>query len=193
MQAIDSSVSRADYLRLEETSSVKHEFCHGEIFAMTGGTFNHAKIGLNITSYLHDLLRGKPCQPMNSDMRVSTPSGLDTYPDVSVYCNTPELVDHDRTLLNPVLIIEVLSPSTRSYDRGDKFMPYRSIPCLQDYVLVDSESILVEHYRRLGSHEWHLYEYQALSETLNVASIDQRLDIERFYEGVGFVSGSGDV
>lgn len=184
MQAIQTHVSRAEYLRFEEASPAKYEFFRGDIFAMTGGTFNHAKIGINITSYLHGLLRGKACQPMNSDMRVSTPSGLDTYPDVSVYCKTPELADNDRTLLNPVLIAEVLSPSTRSYDRGDKFMLYRSIPCLQDYVLVESESAFVEHYQRIGQHEWRLYEYQELSDSLDLTSIGQKLDIARFYEGI---------
>lgn len=187
MQAIKTHVSRADYLQVEENSPTKHEFCRGEIFAMAGGTFNHAKIGLNITSYLHELLRGKPCQPMNSDMRISTPSGLDTYPDISVYCNTPELADNDRTLLNPVVIIEVLSPSTRNYDRGDKFMLYRSIPCLRDYVLVESESVLVEHYQRIAKHEWHMHEYQQRSDEFNMASIGQRLEVARFYAGLEFI------
>jgi Uma2 family endonuclease len=94
---------------------------------------------------------------MNSDMRIATPSGLNTYPDTSVYCHAPELTDNNRTLLNPVLIVEVLSPSTRSYDRGDKFMHYRSIPSLQDYVLIDSEMVLVEHYQRIGVSVHALY------------------------------------
>ncbi|CAK0756856.1 Uma2 family endonuclease [Gammaproteobacteria bacterium] len=187
MQAQKTSVSRAEYLRAEEASSDKHEFYRGETFAMVGGTFRHAKIGLNISSYLHAILRGKPCQPMNSDMRISTPSGLDTYPDVSVYCDEPELTDHDRTLLNPVLIVEVLSPSTRSYDRGDKFMLYRSIPSLRDYVLVESESVFVEHYQRVGQHEWRLHEYQQLSDVLELTCMGQVLEIAQFYEGVEFV------
>jgi len=185
MQVIKKHVTRAEYLRFEENATAKHEFCRGEIFAMTGGTFNHARIGLNITSYLHVLLRGKPCQPMNSDMRISTPSGLDTYPDVSVYCDAPELADKDRTLLNPVFILEVLSPSTRSYDRGDKFIHYRSIPCLRDYVLVESELVFVEHYQRVGPHEWRLHEYQQLSDSLDIVSIGQILEIAHFYDGIG--------
>ena len=184
--AIATPVSRADYVRFEEQASVKHEFYRGEIFAMTGGTFNHARISLNIAVYLHELLRSRPCRPMNSDMRVSTPSGLDTYPDVSVYCNTPELTDKDRTLLNPVLIFEVLSPSTRSYDRGDKFIHYRSIPGMNDYVLVDSESIFVEHYRRVERHEWHLREYQNRSDRFALRSIGETVELARFYEGIEF-------
>lgn len=187
MQAIKTQIDRAEYLRFDETSPVKHEFYRGEMFAMAGGTFSHAKISLNITSYLHTLLRGNPCQPMNSDMRVSTPSGLDTYPDVSVYCHEPELIDNDCTLLNPVLIVEVLSPGTRSYDRGDKFMLYRSIPSLRDYVLVESESVLVEHYQRVGPHEWRLNECRQSSAVLDLISIGQTLEIARFYEGLALV------
>ncbi len=187
MHAIKTHISRAEFLCFDEVSPAKHEFYRGEIFAMAGGTFGHAKIGINITSYLHTLLRGNPCQPMNSDMRISTPSGLDTYPDVSVYYHAPELTDNDRTLLNPVLITEVLSPSTRSYDRGDKFMHYRSIPGLRDYVLVESESVFVENYHHVGQNEWHLYEYQQLSDVLDFSFMGQKLEIARFYEGLGFV------
>ncbi|TAN51374.1 MAG: Uma2 family endonuclease [Methylococcaceae bacterium] len=185
MQAIKTQIDRAEYLRLDAASPVKHEFYRGEIFAMAGGTFSHAKISLNISSHLHALLRGNPCRPMNSDMRVATPSGLDTYPDVSVYCHEPELADNDCTLLNPVLIVEVLSPGTRSYDRGDKFMLYRSMPSLRDYLLVESESVFVEHYQRIGPHEWHLHEYQQSSDVLDLASIGQTLEIARFYDGLG--------
>jgi len=92
---------------------------------------------------LRQALKGKSCQPMNSDMRVQTPSGLDTYPDISVYCGEPDLGDNDTTLLNPTVIVEVLSPSTRDYDRGGKFSHYRSITDLQDYLLVDPGAVLV--------------------------------------------------
>ncbi|MEZ5450708.1 MAG: Uma2 family endonuclease, partial [Thiolinea sp.] len=160
MQVVKSHITREEYLQLDDAADEKYEFHQGEMYAMAGGTFNHARISLNATTELDVRLRNKPCQPMNSDMRVSTPSGLDTYPDASVYCDPPELADKNRTLLNPVLIIEVLSASTRSYDRGDKFMNYRSIPGLKDYVLIDSEAVLVEHYQRLGTYEWRLHEYR---------------------------------
>lgn len=87
-----------------------------------------------------------------------TPSGLDTYPDVSVFCGEPNLTDHQQTLLNPVVIIEVLSPTTRNHDRGDQFVLYRTLPTLHDYLLVDSEQVLAEHFRRLDSGEWLLHE-----------------------------------
>ncbi|MEZ5447480.1 MAG: Uma2 family endonuclease [Thiolinea sp.] len=156
------------------------------MFAMSGGSFQHATIGLNVATLLRNQLRGTPCQPMNSDMRVHTPSGLDTYPDVSVFCNEPELTDNERTLLNPVVIIEVLSPTTRSYDRGDKFWHYRSIPGLQDYVLIDSESIHVEHHQRRNRDEWLLHEYRRLEDVLYLTALGLKLDVAEFYEGLRF-------
>lgn len=190
MQAIKTPISREDYLKLEETSTDKHEFYQGQVFAMAGGTFQHARIGLNVTTELAVRLRGKPCQPMNSDLRITTPSGLNTYPDASVYCGQLELTDHHKTLLNPVLIAEVLSPSTRSYDRGDKFHHYRSIPSLRDYLLIDSETILVEHYQRISAYEWNLHEYRQLTDVLNLDSIRQPLAVSVFYEGVELLSSS---
>ena len=190
MQAIQTPISREDYLKLEEVSPEKHEFYQGQVFAMAGGTFQHARIGLNVTTELAVRLRGKPCQPMNSDMRITTPSGLNTYPDASVYCGKPELTDSNKTLLNPVLIVEVLSPSTRSYDRGDKFHHYRSIPSLRDYLLIDSETVLVEHYQRIGAYEWNLHEYRRLTDILNLDSINELLTVSVFYEGIEWLGSS---
>lgn len=190
MQAIKTLISREDYLKLEETSTEKHEFYQGQVFAIAGGTFQHARIGLNATTELAVRLRGKPCQPMNSDMRITTPSGLNTYPDASVYCGQPELTDSNKTLLNPVLIVEVLSPTTRSDDRGDKFHHYRSIPSLRDYLLIDSETVLVEHYQRIGAYEWNLHEYRQSTDILNLDSIKESLVVSVFYEGVEWLDSS---
>jgi len=185
MQSIKQAISRDDYLALEAKSDVKHEFYQGEIFAMTGGTFNHALIAGNILRHLANMLSKKPCQPMNSDMRVSTPNGLDTYPDISVYCGKPELADNDRSLLNPTVIIEVLSPSTRRYDRGGKFTLYRSIPSLQEYIMVDSENSLVEHFRKIKQDEWLLHEYKH-QEILALTSLQIELKLTDIYENVAF-------
>lgn len=186
MQAIKTQLSREDYLKLEQTSPEKHEFYQGQVFAMAGGAFQHARIGLNVTTELAVRLRGKPCQPMNSDMRIVTPSGLNTYPDASVYCHQSELTDNNCTLLNPVLVVEVLSPSMRSYDRGDKFLHYRSIRSLKDYLLIDSEMILVEHYQRISAYEWNFHEYCQLTDTLILESIEQKMTVASFYEGIKF-------
>lgn len=121
MQQLKAQVSRHDYLEQDAQSSSRLECYDGQVFAMAGGTFKHAQVAGNVYGELRQSLKGKPCQPMNSDMRVHTPSGLDTYPDISVYCGDPELGDNETTLLNPAVIIEVLSPRTRDYDRGGKF------------------------------------------------------------------------
>ena len=115
MQAIKSQTTREEYLELDTTSFEKNEFYNGEIFAMSGGTFNHAAISTNTTTTLSNKLNNTSCRPMNSDMRITTSTGLDTYPDISVFCGEPQLTDNNCTLLNPALLIEVLSPSTHTY------------------------------------------------------------------------------
>ena len=148
---------------------------------MAGGTFKHAQVAGNVYGELRQALKGKPCKPMNSDMRVQTPSGLDTYPDISVYCGEPDLGDNDTTLLNPTVIVEVLSPSTRDYDRGGKFSHYRSITDLQDYLLVDPGAVLVEHFHRVGQDEWLLHVYSDLTAVVVLESLDLSLSLEAIY------------
>ena len=184
MQALKTHSSREDYLEYDSASEQKHQFYEGEIFAMSGGTFNHSAISTNVTSALSNLLSKSPCRPMNSDMRISTPSGLDTYPDISVFCDDPELTDNNCTLLNPALLIEVLSPSTKNFDRGDKFLHYRSITSLQDYLLIDSENIHIEHYQRQNVNEWLLHEYRQLDDQLHLKSIDKTLSVKNIYDQV---------
>jgi Uma2 family endonuclease len=123
---------------------------------------------------------------MNNDMRIRTPSGLNTYSDISVFCGDPDLTDKQGTLDNPVLLIEVLSPSTRNYDRGDKFWHYRSITTLEEYLLVDSESIYVEHHQRQSKDEWLLHEYRDLQSTLQLKSIGVSIDVATLYEDTLF-------
>jgi Uma2 family endonuclease len=183
-EQLEKTYTREEYLALEAQSDIKHEFFQGEIFAMSGGTYNHSKIAVNITITLGVKLRGKQCSPMNSDMRVHTPSGLDTYPDVSVFCSKPDLQDKQHTLLNPVVIIEVLSPSTRCYDRGDKFTLYRAIPTLTEYLLVDSEQMLVEHYSRNADNAWIFREYRDLTDSVNLAGIEETLSLAEIYETI---------
>lgn len=186
MRALEDHYTREEYLAYDDASSEKHQFYNGEIFAMSGGSFNHSRISTNAIFQLQASLSKTPCETMNSDMRVATPSGLNTYPDASVYCGDPELTDNNHTLLNPSLIIEVLSPSTRNYDQGDKFTHYRSIASLQDYLLVESQSVQISHYQRQGEHEWLLREYQSLEDTLCLGSLQIQMTVASFYERVKF-------
>ena len=134
-----------EYLEMEKAATEKHEYYQGEIFAMAGPKFQHVVIAGNVFGQLKNKLKGKPCQPLGSDMRVHVPKNtLFTYPDISVVCGSPEFLNNDEwNLLNPTVIIEVLSPSTRNYDRGDKFNLYRDIPTLKEYILVDSQTISI--------------------------------------------------
>lgn len=182
MPQVQAKTSRDEYLLMEAQGNDKHEFFQGQVYAMAGGTFNHARVAGNLFASLRQLLRGKPCQPMNSDMRIHTPSGLDTYPDVSVYCGQPELTDNQTTLLNPVVVIEVLSPSTRDYDRSGKFAHYRSIPGLQDYLLVDPESVLVEHFHRIKRDEWLLKVYSEQADVVILEELAIELSLVDMYE-----------
>jgi Uma2 family endonuclease len=148
----------AEYLAFERASETKHEYFNGEIFAMAGASEPHNLIAWNIGGELHDRLKDGPCRAYVSDMRVRCPSGLRTYPDVTAVCGDPRFEDERRdTLVNPLAIFEVLSPSTEKYDRGNKFENYQAIPTLREYVLVHQDRMRVEHYsRREGGDEWVL-------------------------------------
>lgn len=181
--AIDH-ITRDEYFGLEKNSEIKHEFYNGEIFAMSGGTFNHAAIGVNVVTTFKIKLRSKCCKPTNSDMRIETPNGLVTYPDAAVYCGTPELTENQCALLNPVVIIEVLSPSTRRYDEGNKFTLYRSISSFQDYLLIDSEKVFVSHYHKTNVNEWLLHDYDNLTDSIVITSINETISLNEIYEGI---------
>lgn len=146
----------AEYLALERASETKHEFYDGEIFARAGASEPHNLIVGNIVTALNRALSTRPCRVYPSDMRVLCPSGLRTYPDVSVVCGEPQLEgDEQDTLLNPLVIVEVLTGSTEKYDRTKKFEHYGEIPSLQEYVLVSQDRMFVEHFaRRPGSDQW---------------------------------------
>ena len=135
-----------EYLAMEEAATEKHEYYKGEIFAMSGAKLPHNIISRNLLIGLGIKLNGKKCQPFGSDQRIHIEvNTLFTYPDISIICGAPETLNNDDlNVLNPAVIIEVLSPSTRNYDRGEKFKLYRDILTLKEYILVDSESIHIE-------------------------------------------------
>jgi Uma2 family endonuclease len=149
----------ADYLALEASSEIKHEYLNGEVFAMAGGTITHGALAAAIISALSAALRDRACRVLSSDVRVrAKATGLATYPDVTVVCDKIEVDDDDRNgVLNPTLIVEVLSDSTEAYDRGAKAAHYRRIPSLREYVLIAQGDPLIEVYRRNERGNWELF------------------------------------
>jgi Uma2 family endonuclease len=176
-----------DYLRIEETSDVKHEFFDGQIYAMAGGTIEHSALAVALTAALDRQLRGGPCRVFNSDLRVRVEaSGLATYPDVSIVCGEPRLDPDGKrtTLLNPTVLVEVLSDATEEYDRTTKFAHYRSIPTLREYVIVSQRERLVEVFVRPdGDGEWARKQAR-IGERLQLSSVKAILDVDELYAGV---------
>ena len=151
-------VTAAEYLARERSSETKHELVNGEIVAMAGASPLHNLLSMNMGRALGNMLAGKPCIVLSSDQRVHIPeTGLFAYPDVTVVCGRPEFhPEDDHTLVNPKVIVEVLSDSTEAYDRGAKFSHYQSLPSFEEYVLVSTRDQRVEHYRRQGAGSWLL-------------------------------------
>ena len=149
-----------EYLALEERSAVKHEFLDGHVWAMAGGSPDHGAVAANIIAILSNQLRGRPCRVFTSDVRIRVKAtGLATYPDVSVVCGKQETDPEDPkngTVINPCLLVEVLSPSTEDYDRGEKLAHYKQIPSLQEVVLVAHEENRIELWRRRQQDRWSL-------------------------------------
>lgn len=176
------------YLEFERASEIKHEYFGGEVFAMTGASRNHNRIVINTLASLHGQLRKRPCEVYPSDMRVKTHSTvLYTYPDISVVCGEPQFEDAILdTLLNPTLIIEVLSPSTERYDRGKKFQHYRTLVSLQEYVLIPQDSYRIERYLRQPTDEWLFTDITEIASTLELPSIECQLVLAEVYEKVTF-------
>ena len=180
-------ISLKEYFELERASVDRHEYLNGQVFAMAGGTAAHSIISLNITGELRGQLRGRDCTAYNGDMRIRTsPSGLYTYADAVVACGDSQ-VEQD-TLVNPVVIVEVLSKRTENYDRGKKFARYRRIPSFREYLLVAQTSVYVEHHiREYGSRPvWTMTEYSDLQDTIYLSTIDVALRLTDVYEKVFF-------
>ena len=181
-------VTSEEYLALERQAEYKSEYHDGEIFAMTGASLTHNRITLNIGSALNVQLRGRECQAFTSDMRVHVPAtGLYTYPDVSVVCGEPQLEEEQLdTLLNPVLIVEVLSKSTARYDRIDKFSHYRSIPSFAEYLLVSQDEYHVTQYVKQPDGRWLLTDIRGRESRVELASVQCVLALSEVYERVSF-------
>lgn len=172
-----------EYLQFERESDAKHEYFRGEVYATAGAGVRHNQIFSNFFIALGIQLKGKPCQPYGSDLRIHIPQNtLFTYPDISVFCGDFVHLDEPAdSTIGPTVLIEILSPSTRNYDRGSKFKLYRDIPTLKDYILVDSDMIGVEAFRINGSGHWELEEYTQSAEMLKISSLDISISLAEIY------------
>jgi Uma2 family endonuclease len=175
-----------EYLARERSSSHKSEYFAGEVFAMAGASKRHNLIVTNLVGELRQQLKGRPCDVYPSDMRVKiSRTGLYTYPDVTVVCGDAEFEDDQQdTLLNPTVLIEVLSKSTEAYDRGTKFEHYRKLESLQEYVLVAQSKPHVEHFVRQPDNHWLLSETNDLQAAFDLPSIGCRLAMAEVYDKV---------
>jgi len=174
------------YLAIEREAEFKSEYCDGEMFAMAGAGEAHNQLVANLVAGLHSQFRSRPCRVYPSDMRVRVrTTGLYTYPDVVVVCGERRFLDDRRdTLLNPGLLIEVLSSSTEAYDRGRKFENYQSIESLREYLLVASDRIHVDLYTRQPDGRWLLTSASHLEDSLDLQSAGYRLALADLYERI---------
>jgi Uma2 family endonuclease len=179
-------ISPEEYLRLERLSEYKSEYLNGEIFAMSGASRKHNLITGNIGSEFNQQLRGKPCEAYMSDMRVKvTATGLYTYPDVIVVCGEPKFEDkYVDTLLNPTVLVEVLSQSTERYDRIAKSSYYRTLDSLTEHLLVAQDEVRLEQYVKQANGQWLLFEYTSLDIVVELPSISCTLALSDVYDKV---------
>jgi Uma2 family endonuclease len=187
MQAQETRIYTPDeYLDLEVNTDTRHEYINGEIIPMTGGTPNHNDISGNLYILLKSALKGQEYRTFYADQRLWVPAAsLYTYPDIMVVSKPLELqIGRQDTLMNPCFIAEVLSKSTQSYDRGEKFVAYRSIPHFQEYLLIDQYRIHVEHHVKTAVNQWLFSEYDDLSTTLTVNTFGLKLQIADLYDGI---------
>lgn len=176
-----------EYLEWEPTQSIRYEYIEGQVFAMTGGTKPHNRIAGNLYTALDRHLMEKSCEVYIADVKVQVSSaGPYHYPDVVVTCDSRDS-ESNKFVQYPCLIVEVLSPSTEAYDRGGKFAQYRQLATLQEYVLIQSEQVGVERFRRNEQGLWVLYPYEA-GETLTLESVGLSLPVEALYRQVKFES-----
>ncbi len=176
-----------DYLAFERASEEKHEYLAGDIYLMTGASRKHNLIGVNLARILGTQLLGRSCEAYINDMRVRVSAKNYTYPDFKVVCGTPEFEDAEvDTLLNPTLIIEVLSPSTEQYDCSKKFQNYRTLDSLKEYILISQDAPRIERYLRQENGQWLFSDATKLEAALELPSIGCTLLLEEVYDKVNF-------
>jgi Uma2 family endonuclease len=183
-----AKLTEEEYLRIERAAEFKSEYYDGQMYAMSGGSYAHGKIIPNLASALIQRLGGKGCSVTTTEVRVRvSPRGFYTYPDIAVVCGAPKFADDQTdTLLNPTLLVEVLSPSTEAHDRGFKFAQYRQLESLREYALVSQTEPRVEIFRRQPSGEWLLSEATGLHATCRFDSAGCEVPLAEIYYDVSF-------
>ena len=186
--AAKTKLTVAEYLAFERSSESKHEFFDGELFAMTGGTPAHSLIASNFIREAGNALKDRPCVVYTSDLRVKVnATGLYTYPDVTIVCGEQKFDDDQRdTLINPTIVVEVLSKSTASYDRGPKSKHFRKIDSLQALILIEQDGPVVEVYRRQSDGKWILSDATELTESIAIEPIGISIPLAEIYRNVTF-------
>jgi Uma2 family endonuclease len=180
--------TQEEYLAFERESPERHEYYQGEIFNMSGASYEHNVIEDNVRVSLGSFLKGKNCRSLGSNLRVHVQKNtLYTYPDILIVCGEPKFLDNTfDTLLNPSVLFEILSPSTANYDKGTKFELYRDIESLKEYVLINSTKMHVEHYQRNTEQSWTLTEYKSLEDSFELKTISKPMILAEIYEGISF-------
>lgn len=181
-------ITPEEYLAMEDAAENKHEYYHGEIFAMAGASQNHNRLALDLGTSTNLALKDSKCEVYMNDMKIwSRAKNFFTYPDLVIVCGKAEFYENrDDILTNPLVIFEVLSKSTRNYDRDEKFEFYRSIPTFQEYILIDQWRVHVEQMYRETPNKWVLSEYNQITDVLKLTKVDIEIPLSEFYRRVEF-------
>jgi Uma2 family endonuclease len=187
-------VTPEEYLALERAADFKSEYFSGEMVAMSGASHRHETIAVNLTAEIRNALRGKPCKPKGSNLRVRVRRTNYLYPDLTVICGEPQFADNEYldTLLNPTAIFEILSESTESKDRGFKWRLYQQIPSLEQYVLIYQDTARIEVYTRHRDVDWLVHTEAGLTATIDLSAIGVTLALSDLYEDVVLEPGIDD-
>lgn len=178
-----------EYIELDKNSEDRYEYFDGEVFAMAGGSPNHSRLSVDVCSILREKLRGKPCEVFNADMRINVPTAFPyRYPDASVVCGEPifDEIQGQYRLVNPLLIVEVLSPTTENYDQGKKFTAYQSIESFREYLLIAQDRPHVIQYVKQSKSRWLRIEHEGLISEVQLESLNIALTLAELYERVTF-------
>ena len=181
-----------EYVELDKSSEERYEYFGGVVFAMTGGSPGHARISGNVYAAIRQRLRGRNCETFNSEMRIKVPDAMPyRYPDATVVCGEPvfEELEGQQVLVNPLLIVEVLCPSTAAYDLGEKFTAYQSIGSFQEYLVISQERPHVIQHLRQEQRSWLRIETAGLESMFTLESFNVNLPLTEIYERVTFQSG----